>query len=124
MIEFLPEGAGDTVAVRASGVLTDADYKQVLIPALDAKFAQHGKLNALVILDSPLEFEPAAIWDDARYGLKHRADIGRMAVVGGPDWISWAMKLWALVAPGEFRAFPADQADEARRWIGLPAVSV
>ena len=117
MIEILPESVGDTVVVRASGVLTDADYKNTLIPALDAVLAQHRKLNALVLLDDPLGFEPAAMWDDARYGLKHRADIGRMAVVGGPGWIDWATRLWGLMSPGEFRAFPADQAGAARCWI-------
>lgn len=117
MIEILPESAGDTVVVRASGVLTDADYKNTLIPALDAVLAQHRKLNALVLLDDPLRLEPAAVWDDARYGLKHRADIGRMAVVGGPGWIDWAMRLWGLMSPGEFRAFAADQAEAARRWM-------
>lgn len=121
MIEISRESEGDVIVVRAGGALTDADYKNVLIPALDDVLARYGKINALVLLESPLSLEPAALWDDARYGMKHRADVGRMAVVGGPGWISWAMKVWALFTPGEFRAFPDGQAAAARRWMGLSA---
>ncbi|HMN71842.1 MAG TPA: STAS/SEC14 domain-containing protein [Rhodoblastus sp.] len=123
MIEILPESTSDTISLRASGLLTDADYKTVLIPALDAMLARHGKLNALILLDGLLRMEPAAVWDDARYGMTHRADVGRIALVGGADWMAWAIRLWAMVSPGEFRAFPAGEAEAARRWIGLPSAT-
>ena len=48
MIEFMDESAGNVVGVRASGKLTDADYKETLIPGLEKLFEQHGRLRVLL----------------------------------------------------------------------------
>ena len=48
MIEVLPQSHDATVGVRASGLLTDADYKQTLIPLLEKTIAAHGRARLLV----------------------------------------------------------------------------
>lgn len=117
MIEIMPESSGNVVGVRASGKLTDAEYKQVLIPKLEALFDQYGKLDVLFYMDEAfVGWDLEAAWDDASYGLRHRADFGKLAAVGGPAWVEWCIKLSGFLMIGEIRIFPADQLDRAWAW--------
>ena len=59
----------------------------------------------------------AAAWDDAAMGLKHRADFEKIAVVGGPGWVEWCIRLSAFLMKGEIRTFPIDGLDEAWAWV-------
>ena len=118
MIEFMPESGGNVVGVKASGKLTDADYEQTLIPKLEAAFRQHGRLNLLFYMDRSFEgWSRDAAWDDASYGLRHRADFGRLAVVGGPAWVDWCIRLAGFLMKGEIRIFPADKLQVAWEWV-------
>jgi hypothetical protein len=118
MIQIMPESSGNVLGVKASGKLTDTDYKQVLIPKLATLFEQHGKLNVLFYMDEAFEgWDLEAAWDDASYGLKHRADFGKLALVGGPSWVDWCIKLSGFLMKGEIKIFPADQLDRAWAWI-------
>jgi hypothetical protein len=118
MFEFMPDSSGKAVGVRAVGRLTDADYKQTLIPKLEDLFKQYGELNVLFYLGPDFEgWDLEAAWDDASYGLKHRADFGKLALVGGPAWAQWTIKLSAFLMKGEIKIFPADQLAEAWAWV-------
>jgi len=118
MFTIMPESSGPVVGVRATGKLTDADYKETLIPALDKLFAAHGTLNVLIYLDDGFEgWELGAAWDDARFGLGHRSDFARLAVVGGPAWVEWGIKACGFLMKGEIRVFPADQLNAAWAWV-------
>ena len=88
MIEIMEESKGKVLAAKASGTLTDADYTEVLIPALEKAIAWHGKVNLLLYMDASFEgWELMAMWDDAKFGIQHRNDLGKVAVVGGPAWV-------------------------------------
>jgi len=118
MFTIMQESCGDTVGVRAEGKLTDKDYKETLIPTLDALFREYGKLNLLFYMDDTFEgWDLDAAWDDASFGLKHRADFGKMAVVGGPAWVEWFIKLSAFLLSGEVRTYSANELDSAWEWI-------
>jgi len=118
MIQFMPESSGNVLGVKATGKLTDTEYKQVLIPKFEALFEQHEKLNVLFYMDGAFEgWDLEAAWDDASYGLKHRADFGKLAVVGGPAWVDWCIKLSGFLMKGEIKIFPADQLNRAWAWI-------
>jgi hypothetical protein len=118
MIEFMPESSGEVLGVTAHGKLTDADYKQTLIPRFDSLLQQHGNLKVLFYMADDFEgWDLEAAWDDASYGLKHRADFERMAVVGGPDWVDWCIKWAGFLMKGEIKVFPADQLDQAWTWV-------
>ncbi len=118
MFEFLPESAGNVVGIRVSGKLTDADYKQVLIPRLQALFSQHGKLKLLFHMASSFEgWDLSAAWADASYGLEHRADFDKLAVVGGPTWVELCIKLSGFLMKGEIKLFPAEELESAWAWL-------
>jgi hypothetical protein len=118
MIKVLPESGGNILVLRAESRLTDQDYKKVLIPRLESIIREHGK--AKLLLDMGDEFqgwEGAALWDDARFGLAHRNDYEKMAVIGGPRWVEWGLKLAAMIMSGEIRSFSPSEREEALRWI-------
>jgi hypothetical protein len=107
MIEFMSESSGNVTGIRATGKLTDADYKQTLIPRLESLFGEHGKVNVLFYMDESFEG-----WD-----LDDRADFEKLAVVGGPAWVDWCIKLGGFLMKGEIRIFPVDQLDRAWNWV-------
>ncbi|MGA2939214.1 MAG: STAS/SEC14 domain-containing protein [Syntrophobacteraceae bacterium] len=117
MIEVLPESKGNILVLRTLGKLTDADYKDVLIPSLDSIIREHGKARLLLDMGDFHGLEAAALWDDAHFGLTHRNDFEKIGVIGGPRWIEWGVKLAAMIVSGEIRSFSPGEREEALNWI-------
>jgi len=116
MLEIMPRSAGRLVGVHATGRLARPDY-DALLPKLEALFAEHGTLDMVFYMDDKFEgWDLAAAWDDAALGLHHRSDFGRLAVVGGPEWVNWCIRLSGFLMKGEIRIFPGDQLEEAWTW--------
>ena len=116
MINVSPESEGKILIISAVGKLTDEDYKEVLIPRLESIINEHGK--ARLLLDMGDEFhgwEAAALWDDAHFGLTHRDDFEKMAVIGGPKWVDWGLKIAALAIKGELQSFSSSERGDAMR---------
>jgi SpoIIAA-like len=120
MIEVTAPARGPLVEIRASGRLTDKDYKITLIPRLESLFAERGKLNLLVLIDEAFEgWDLEAAWDDAVFGMRHRADFGKIALVGAPRWLEIGARLGGFLMQGEMRSFPRDQLETARAWTRM-----
>jgi hypothetical protein len=118
MIEIMAESSGSIIGIKAIGTLTDADYKDVLMPKLEALFAQHRKLRILFYMGEEFAgWTVGAAWDDARLGLNHRSDFEKIAIVGGPRWIEWCIKFATFLITGEIRTFPADKLQDAWDWV-------
>ena len=120
MIESLPESYGNILGLKASGKLTDGDYKDILVPSIEAVAKEYGKVRFLFYLDENFKgWEPRALWDDFEVGLgKLRGDFEKFALVGGPRWVQWAMKLDSYLMPhGQAKTFSIDQLWEAWAWI-------
>lgn len=118
MIKVLPESKGNILVLSAIEKLTDQDYKDVLIPRLESIIHEFGK--ARLLLDMGDEFhgwEPAALWDDAHFGLAHRKDFEKMGVIGSPSWVEWGLKIAAFAISGEIRTFSSAEREAALRWI-------
>ena len=118
MLEVLPETQGKVLALKATGKLTDEDYKDVLIPRLEAILHEHGK--ARILLDLGEEFpgmEAAAVLDDLRVGLGHRHDFEKVAVVSSSQWIRSLLKMAAGLMSGEIESFFPSERGRALEWI-------
>ena len=117
MLKVMEESTGSVVGIRASGKLTEADYKDIL-PKLERLFREHGKLNVLFFADETFDgWDMEAAWEDASFGFKHVSDFGRLAMVGAPDWVVWCVKLSAFLFRGEVRIFGAEEIDKAWDWV-------
>ena len=117
MIEVLPESKGNILVLRAAGKLTDADYKDVLIPNLNSIIREHGKARLLLDMGDFHGMEAAALWDDTCFGLMHRNDFEKIGVIGSSRWVEWGVKLAALLVSGEIRVFSLGERENASNWI-------
>ena len=117
MITLIPDMPPGVVAVRATGHITGSDYENVLIPAVDSAHQEHGKIKFLFHVDEGFEsFTAAAVWDDAKVGLKHLTHFAKCAVVTDSDWLRGLMKATAFLAPCEVRIFPNAELEAAFQW--------
>jgi hypothetical protein len=117
MLTIMPESEGSLVGVRATGLLHEEDYRAIL-PRLEALFREHGRLRILFHADEGFRgWDAAAAWDDLDFGLSHRSDFDRLALVGAPSWVELCAKVSAFLFKGEVRVFPAEAMDDAWAWL-------
>ena len=117
MIELLDDAPRGTIGMRISGEVTPHDYQEVLVPAIEVGFAQHDKLNALVILEPGFRYDVGALWEDTKLGLRHPASWNRVALVTDAGWARAVMPIVSALIPGEARAFGPGELEAARAWV-------
>ena len=82
MIELLSGFPDNVLAVAGRAEVTGEDYRDVLIPAAQAKMRKHAHLRFYCELGADFTgFSPGAMWEDAAFGFSHWGDFGRMAVI-------------------------------------------
>lgn len=116
MIELLPESEGRFVALRAAGKLTDRDYKQI-VPKLEVLIKEHGPIRLLVDMTEFDGWTAMAAWDDLIFGLRHRKDFERIALVGEARWVGLAARMADAVIKGEARRFKTENRQIAWDYI-------
>ncbi|HUW52026.1 MAG TPA: STAS/SEC14 domain-containing protein [Rhodanobacter sp.] len=115
-IEGLPAG---TLGFRASGQVTAADYERVLVPDVEAAFALNRKLRLLYLVDEDFTgFDPGAMWDDAKLGMRHLSGWDRVALVTDVPWLRMTATAMGFVIPAEFRLFGLAELAAAKAWVG------
>lgn len=118
MIEIMPRSKGNILGVRLSGKATQEDYEKVFIPALNDLLAKSAKISCVYYMDDSFSgWELGAMWDDAKYGLKHRNDFEKVAVVGGSKCVEWGTKLAGHLISAEVKTFSATELEDAWKWV-------
>ncbi|MFC1548665.1 STAS/SEC14 domain-containing protein [Candidatus Omnitrophota bacterium] len=118
MVEILNQSHDNIVGIKASGKVTDQDYKDVIIPKLDSVLSQHDQARFVYYLTDEFEgFELGAMWDDLKYAVGHHEKFDKIALVGGPKWIDWTTKVTGHFIDTEIKTFEDDQLDEAWQWV-------
>ena len=118
MIEIMPESSDAVLVVKATGILTDADYKEIWIPKMEEVIKQFGKVKVLLYMTEDCGgWQLHAAWDDAVFGLKNRRHFEKVAVVSASKWLEWASRLASHLIDGEAKTFSEDQLQEALYWI-------
>jgi hypothetical protein len=106
------------MGIKASGKVTAKDYEEVLIPRLEAVLKEHGPVRFLYLIDEDFQgFELGAMWDDAKFALKHRQEFDKVALVAAARWMDVGMKLFAPLMKGELKSFSRDQLSAAWEWL-------
>jgi hypothetical protein len=119
MIERLDTGAGNILGFRASGTLTEADYRDLLVPELDRAIEEYGKIRLLLKIEDFQGWTPGAAWEDFKLTAKIK-HIDRMAVVGEENWDQWMtalVKFFAGFTDTEVRFFHENQMSSALDWL-------
>ncbi len=118
MLEILPESDDKTLIVKASAILTGDDYEKQFIPAMEKRLQHHRKINVLMLFSDDFSgWEAQAAWDDMVFGIQHRNDFEKLAVVADQQWIQWATNIGAYFMEGQIKTFPLDQFSEALDWV-------
>jgi len=117
MIRLLGDMPAGVLGLEAVDDVEREDYANVLIPAVDAAIANHGKVRIVYVLGPEFdEYEGEAVWEDLKLGVSHRAAFERIAIVTDAPWASPAIKIFSVLWPGQARAFPLAELDSAKRW--------
>ena len=117
MIRLLGDMPAGVLGLEAVDDVEEEDYTDVLIPAVEAAIAEHGKVRIVYVLGPEFdEYEGEAVWQDLKLGVSHPAAFERIAVVTDARWAGPAIKIFSVLWPGQARAFPLAEIESATRW--------
>lgn len=78
------ENNGKLLTIHVTKLIKD-DYAE-FVPTFERLVQQHGKLRVLFDMTDFHGWELSAAWEDTKFGIKHFADIDRLAMVGAKAW--------------------------------------
>ncbi len=116
MLQIIPSPHEEVVVVKATGLLTDDDYKK-FVPELEKLINERGALSVLIEFENFRGWEPKALWADFQIGLKHPDDFKKMAIVGEKAWHHLLAIIARPFTSGEVRYFSHDEIQAAWDWI-------
>jgi len=107
------------LSMKAIGKLTHEDY-QVITPMIDSALEGVDSPQVNVFLDaSELDgWELRAAWDDYKFGMKHKKDFSKIAIVGNKKWLEITAKIGSWFMSGEIKFF--ESSDDAMQWLLNP----
>ena len=115
VLEGFPQ---DVVAFELVGRIDSDDYETVLIPEIEARVKQEGKVKVLIVIGKAYKGVSAgAAWEDLKFGLLHLGDFPRIAVVTNRKGLRKALKLFAPLMRSEVGAFRLKDLEKAKAWI-------
>jgi len=118
MIEPLMNLPSNVVGFRATGNVTREDFEQVVMPEVERLIKKTGKLNYLLILDTPLkEFTFGAWMQDVLLGIRHLTQWNRAAIITDSSGLQHFTQIFSALMPGEFRGFDKLDIDVAVDWV-------
>ena len=118
MLEKISDVPGSVLGFRASGELTSDDYRNVLIPAVEAALQNRDRLRLLYLQgDDVTGLSAGAAWQDTKVGMAHATRWEKIAVVTDKEWLRHSVNIFGYLIPGEIKAFTAAEEAGARAWI-------
>jgi hypothetical protein len=122
MIRRLGGMPAGVLGFEAVGDVEEDDYEDVIVPAVEAAIAEHGKVRLVYLLGPEFdEYEGEAVWEDIKLGVRHPTSFERIAIVTDARWAARATKLFSVLLPGQARAFPLSDLEAAKRWAAEDA---
>lgn len=119
MIRQIENTQSDVVAFEAEGEITEPDFKDVVMPAVEKVVKEHDELNYLLLLNTELKnFSMQAWMQDALLGLKNITKWRRVAIVTDNQYIRKFTDGFSYFVPGEFKGFDKANLPEALTWVG------
>lgn len=116
MLELMPESRDTFVAMRACGVLTRAERNALLATLEDIVEGSGGAISLVLDYTEVESLEPGVksegLWFDLRYGWR----IGRVALIGGPQWDDEINRIKDLYRFAVVRRFDPAERDAGLRW--------
>jgi hypothetical protein len=118
MLTLLPGFAHDTVAVKASGLVSGKDYDDILVPAIEEKLTDHASVRLWYEFGADFRgFSVAALWDDAKLGLFHLGDFSRVAIIADDTLMKGMAHALSWMIPCPVKVFGLAEQEVARKWL-------
>ncbi len=117
MIRLLSGMPPGVLGLEAIDDVEEEDYRDVVVPAVDAAIAEHGKVRLVYLLGPAFdEYDDDAVWEDLKLGARHPASFERIALVTDARWAAPMLRVLSVLLPGQARAFPLAQIEAAKEW--------
>lgn len=118
MIEVIPNLPDNVAAFKATGEVAKEDYDLVVLPWVNRKIKENGKLNYLMLIETPLgNFTAGAWFKDMMLGLQKLTKWHRVAILTDSATANHITDIASLLLPGEYKGFTPEQLPEAIRWV-------
>jgi hypothetical protein len=108
----LPSGV---IGFEVTGTLNAADYRDVVLPALE-RAAASGEVRFVIVIPEFHGMSGGALWQDLKVGIEQLRAWKRIALVTDIEWMNLMTSLFGWMTPGEVRHFPLAQRAEALAW--------
>ena len=117
MIQQIQNLPANMVGFKASGEVTEDDFKNVVLPQVEQLLKQNDKLNYMLVLDTEIKNFTAGAWlQDALLGLKHLTKWNRAAIVSDNESVIKFTEVFSKMMIGEFKGFKKSELDQAIHW--------
>jgi hypothetical protein len=116
MIVALSDMPDGVIGFEAGGKIDAADYRDVVLPALEQAAAE-GEVRFLIVMRSFDGMSGGAVWQDLKIGFEHLRSWKRIALVTDISWMVHATDLFGWMTPGETRTFALADQDKAVSWV-------
>ncbi len=118
MVEVIPDLPANVLGFTASGEITEQDYTETLVPAVEKMFAEHEKVRMLYVIGP--EFTKAscgAMMEDCKLGFRHLRGWEKMAIVSDVEWIRHSIHVFGWMMPSKVKTFNNAELDQAKEWV-------
>jgi len=118
MVHLIETENTEVFALRVLGTLSEEDYN-LLVPAMEAEIARHGKINLYWEMKDFEGWTPGGLWEDVSFDVQHVTSFNRIALVGAKTWEKWLTNLLKPFTSADVKFYDYADRDEARAWVGL-----
>ena len=104
------------IEIAMQGKLKHEDYKR-FVPMIDKalKEAKGLEVDLLVDMRGFKGWELMAVWDDFKFGVKHRNAFDKMAIIGNKKWEEKSVAMMSHLMKGKSKFF--QERDKALSWL-------
>jgi SpoIIAA-like len=102
---------------KVDGALHADDYRQVLLPAVEAAIQRGEKVRIVLVFEGFDRLSGGALWQDLKLGVEHLTHWERIALVTDIDWMIHLTALFGWMTPGELKRFPLAEREAAIAWV-------
>jgi hypothetical protein len=115
MIASLTDLPAGVIGFEMSGKLHAADYRDIVIPAIE-RAATQGAIRAVIVIDTFDGLSGGALWEDLKLAGEHLRSLQRTAVVTDIEWIAHFTSLFGWMVHGDMRTFASSERAAAIVW--------
>ena len=121
MIEVMPGMPPHVAAFIANGKITREDYELIIYPKVDKIYKEFGKINYLLLLNTPLNNYSNGAWiKDVLLGFIYITEWRKIAIVTERKSIRSFTNFFGAFIPGKSKGFLLKDLELAEKWVSEP----